>query len=363
MHKNFGEWYRLVSIEPNGDSLTRRWAGVEEWASTLRGDDNSIMETVRIFHGLHAKSSRDAFLEAFRKHDPAFPQRNELELRVLAGASLVACVHRSNGDEDDGVHAAFVVGLAVGASSLRVTGHQLTEVIDEVLTCLQTVARDQRRRALFDTSLLGTKADTAALEAMKQISSASDWSQLRMHVAPVLQSLLDETRRSERALAAAAHNLRRVNEENDILWWLEGACSRDLKKPWSALSKDAVPLIAAKELADLTDVALGPQDAAALLHRVVTNARCKETSIQVYVNAASEEWASTRGAEMEEGVLDLAPLSLALSHRGKTTSSSWQQYFEASSGVRAATSLAPDRVALQMYHEAVLLRTLADTEN
>lgn len=30
MHKNFAEWYRLVSIEPKGDVLKHRWAGVAE---------------------------------------------------------------------------------------------------------------------------------------------------------------------------------------------------------------------------------------------------------------------------------------------------------------------------------------------
>ena len=31
MHKNFAEWYRLVSIEPKGDVLKSRWAGFVVW--------------------------------------------------------------------------------------------------------------------------------------------------------------------------------------------------------------------------------------------------------------------------------------------------------------------------------------------
>lgn len=50
MHKNFAEWYRLVSIEPKGDVLKSRWAGVETWSVSLSAD--AVLETVRIFQGL-----------------------------------------------------------------------------------------------------------------------------------------------------------------------------------------------------------------------------------------------------------------------------------------------------------------------
>ncbi len=50
MHKNFGEWYRLVALEPDGAKLAKRWAGVKAWATALRSSDENVLETVRIFH-------------------------------------------------------------------------------------------------------------------------------------------------------------------------------------------------------------------------------------------------------------------------------------------------------------------------
>jgi hypothetical protein len=365
MHKNFSEWYRLVSIEPNGDNLQKRWAAVEEWVSILRGDGDSVLETVRIFQGLPPKASRDAFLEVFRKHDPAFPQRNELELRVLGGASLVECVHPGNEGAHEVHHmrAAIIAGTALEASSLRVSDPQLVEVTQEVLADLQEIARNQRKRSEFSAEILGTKTTRAITKAMEQLPAAGEVVQVRTLVATVLQSLFEALRRSEAALESAGHDLRRANEETNILWWLEGGSSRDLNKPWSALPRDAVPLIAASELADLTDVALGPQDATALLDRVVTKAECKETSIQAHVDAVPDEWAKARAAKAMEHALDLAPLSLALSQRGKSSSSSWREFFEATSGMLSSTSLSPKRVARQAYVEAVLLRTLAGAED
>lgn len=364
MHKNFGEWYRLVSIEPDGEKLPKRWAGVEEWVSAIRGNDDAILETVRIFQGLPSRTSRDAFLEAFRKHDPAFPQRNELELRVLAGASLVECMRRRDDEEHefDGVRAAIIAATALEASRLRVSEPQLGEVMGEVLEGLRQIALSQRKRAAFDAGTIEAKA-VAAAQGMKQVAAAGDWNQLKAHVAPVFQALLDAVRGSQSSLAAAEHNLRCADEETNILWWLESGSSRSLNKPWSTLNKDAVPLIAGSELADLTDVALGPQDAAALLERIVTKAKGKEPSIQSCVNAVPDDWAKARTSRTSEGALDLAPLSLALSQRGKSDSTSWQHFFEATSGMKASTLLAPERVARQAYVEAVLLRALEDAEN
>lgn len=139
MHRNFGEWYRLVALEPDGTKLAKRWAGVKAWATALRRSDKSVLETVRIFHDIPAKASRDPFLDVFRREDPAFPQRNDLELQVLAGASLVECVQTvdSNGD---GLRTAVLAGTALEASSLRAKAPRLDEIAREVAAGLRDIS-------------------------------------------------------------------------------------------------------------------------------------------------------------------------------------------------------------------------------
>ncbi len=368
MHKNFGEWYRLVSIEPDEDLLKKRWVGVEEWTTAIRGDDDANLETVRIFQGLPEKVSREGFLGAFRKHDAAFPQRNELEQRVLAGAVLVECVLAAK-DEDgteseaDVVRAAVIAGTALEASRLRASDARLQEVTAEVLVGLHKIARRQRKRSGFNPVVLGSTTEEAITKAVEQVINAGDHNALRAPVGAGFQAILKVLRSCGTALEGAAHDLRCSDEETNILWWIEGRSSRDLKQSWISL-KDAVPLAAAWELADLTDVALGPQDASAFLERVLseTKGKGKEQPIEVYVNAVSDDWVKTHAARIEERALDLTPLSLALSQRAKSNTKSWQQYFEANSGLKASTSLAPERFARSAYIEAVLFRTLADSE-
>jgi hypothetical protein len=362
MHKNFAEWYRLVRIEPNGALLKNRWAGVEDWTASLRDKDDAVVETVRLFQGLPEVNSREAFLAACRKHDPAFPQRNnELEQRVLAGAVLVECV-LAHGDDPRTLRTAVLAGTALEASRLRVADGPLDELIGEVLDGLHKVARQQRRRRDFDTILL-----TAAEERVFSTTIATnfpDHNQLRESLATAFQTLLQAVRRSESALTDATHNQRCADEETNILWWLEGAYSRDLDKPWNTL-KDEVPLTAGWELADLTDVALGPREVAAFLKRLVssTSGKSKDQPIHAYVNAVSDDWAKAHATNLPERALDLAPLTLALSQRAKSGTSSWQQYFEKTGGVAPTKLLAPEVAAKQAYVEAVFLRTLAETED
>jgi len=361
MHKNFGEWYRLVALEPDGAQLQKRWAGVKAWATELCNDDGSVLETVRIFQGLPSKGSRDAFLAVFQKQDPAFPQRNDLELQVLAGASLVACVQSVCAD-GAGVHTAIVAGAALEASSLRATEPGLDEISREVLGGLQAIAVKHRERKPFDPNAVDEKADAAA-EAMKQIPTIADWNVLKNVITPIFQALVDAVRAADVELADAGHNLKCADEETNILWWLEGGCSRDTNKPWAAL-KDGAPIIAGTELADLTDVALGPRNAAALLERVLSESKgkAKDSPVSTYVNALPDEWARDRAAKADESALDLTPLTLAVFHRGKSDTGSWQQYFDASSGMKSSTQLKAARVARQAYVEAILLRALADVD-
>ncbi len=361
MHKNFAEWYRLVRIEPNGDVLKSRWAGVEEWSATLHDEADAVLETVRVFQGLPEVASREPFLAAFRKHDPAFQQRNnELEQQVLAGATLVHIV--TCNEEDDDLHTAILAGAAIAASRLRIEEGPLEEISQEVLAAIEDLARRQRRRKGFDSLLLTAEEEKAFAKTIE--TNMPDHNQLRQSFATAFQTILKAVHRSEDALADAAHDLRCADEETNILWWLEGGCSRDLHKPWHAL-KDEVPLTAGWELADLTDAALGPREVDAFLERVVslTKGRNKDQPLNVYVNAVSDEWAKTRTADLPEHALDLTPLSLALLQRAKSGTANWQQYFEKTGGVAATKPLSPKVVAKQAYVEAVLLRALTVTED
>lgn len=368
MHKNFGEWYRQVSILCTDESLKKRWAGVENWVTTIRDDVPALLETVRVFRGLPKRTTREAFLEAFRKQDATFAQRdNAHEQQVLAGATLVHCVCEPEmNDHEENVQTAVLAATALEASDLCApdVNKTLDEQGREVRAGLHRIAQEQRRRRPFATELLSSEEEDAFNKVIA--ANVADHNLLRASFEKAFQTLLSAVNRSERALDAAAHGLRCADEETNVLWWLAGGSSKDIDKPWSAL-KDAAPLIAGWELADLTDVTLGPQDAAALLERALPDAKGnknKEKALHVYVNAVPDEWAKALVAKLDAQALDLAPLSLAISKRVEGNATTWQSFYESvSGGLKAGTTLLPERVARLAYVEAMLFRTLANVES
>jgi hypothetical protein len=366
MHKNFGEWYRLVSIEPTDALLRTRWAGVEEWVSTICSDDKAILETVRIFRGLPMKTSRDNFLAAFREKDAAFGQRNnELEQRVLAGATLVQCVLAgldTTKNKIEHFRSATIAGASVVASTLQEPDHLLDEIIGEIKTNLHELARQQRKRISINTTLLGSKEEGELTKTLDLVTNAPDHVQLRTHVSAMFQTFLKILPRSKKSFESADYLIRRVDEETNILWWLVGEHSRYLNRSWKSL-ENAAPLLAGTELADLTEVALGPQDAAAILECIINKAKAKEQSLHVFVDAVPEEWAKAHLAEWDEVAIDLTPLSLALMCRAKSDTSTWQPFFEKNCGLEASIKLEAELVAQLAYAEAVLFSTLAQAES
>ncbi len=80
--------------------------------------------------------------------------------------------------------------------------------------------------------------------------------------------------------------------------------------------KDGAAVIAGTELADLTDVALGPRTRRRCWSACSRTPRAREGRegwpLHAYVNAVPDDWARERAAKFDERVLDLTPLSLAL---------------------------------------------------
>src|SRR5260370_26003029 len=111
MHKFFPDWYRVAGIQPDSESVAKRWAGVE--AAGARDDTSKVLDVARLFLGSTTltNESKDQFGSAFRKTDPAFPLRdNDLELRVLGGALVAHCLETQTTDAGAALALAVVSG-------------------------------------------------------------------------------------------------------------------------------------------------------------------------------------------------------------------------------------------------------------
>lgn len=357
MIKHFGDWYRLVDIEPATDMLTKRWAGVQFWTKTLlNAPDHTILDTVRIFQGMEAGGTREQMLDAFQNADAAFSRLGALEHRVLAGATLANLVAQPNKP----MRPSMVIGAALASSQWRAAPGHLNEIRESVLAGVRQLAESARQRRQVKSVAMDSKTAAGVQEAIKQLNTAADWTVAKPHFASLTDAWMSALTQTNQALMDTAHNLRSADEETDLLWWLEGGHSRDLNQPWSTLGH-GIPVLAGCELADLTYTSLGQRDVDAFLQRTLALGKdtTEEQTLETFVNAVPEKWLKERMLSHSEADLDLTPLTLALSQRAKGDSSSWQTFYEATVGIAPSRSWSPSAIARQSYMEAFLLRLLS----
>jgi hypothetical protein len=151
-----------------------------------------------------------------------------------------------------------------------------------------------------------------------------------------------------------------------MLWWLFSQFSKDAQQPWSKLPFASVPLIAGKELSDLTVVIPGPTAARAFLGRVLQCAKLKPpalVSVTDAINTASIEWRtalSTNGCPVK--IESLMPFTLGIKFSlSAPTDNQWHPAFARGTLIQPQSKIEPSILAYQSFLEAMLCRSWKQT--
>ncbi len=255
MNEGFADWYRTISIEPKSEELQKRWRGVEEFASDAARDD--VTSLARVFFGMpFVPEFVDRFRTTFKQIDDTFPmQRNDAELRVLAGATLLKLFEFSPGWD---LSAAFSL---VCGSYCGLREPIIPAILDSARSFLSGASSELRTDT---TDHLDTPDFTSHLAAV-----TSGCQTALPNLAAPLTALFKDAEKALRDVVEWAGSAQKrqelFREESDILWWIFGGQSRDLRVPFSTLKHPSTCLIAGKELADLVRIPPRP-----LRHRGVS---------------------------------------------------------------------------------------------
>src|SRR6266851_5147414 len=167
MHPRFSEWYRKASIDADNDLLVARWKGIESFAAKI--DIPKLIELVRCFVRLPWKNTaiQKEFVAEFQAADAAFPiSDNDIELQVLAGASVIALLTKPSKISD----VAASILDAAAAPGLR-----KAPIVPEILTIAEKYVFD-RSNAIRTTPawnpVSGVK-HTQLIEALKTACAAN----------------------------------------------------------------------------------------------------------------------------------------------------------------------------------------------
>jgi len=166
-------------------------------------------------------------------------------------------------------------------------------------------------------------------------------------------------------LATRLRQMRReldlVREESNMLWWLFSNYSRDEQKHWSDVPFAAIPIIAAKELAELTFVVPGPVAARAFLGRVIHGAKSKPpttVSIADAINGLSVEWRERYTSGNCPPVVDsLMPITSGMKlSLTAPEDNNWLPALTKGTKIPSSSKVSPATLAHQTFLEAMLCK-------
>jgi len=335
MHKFFSEWYRVVSLQPDGALLEKRWQGIEK--AVQSADFSGMLELIRIFFSIPVKDNEYAerYRLVFQGIDPAFMMRgNDLEVAVLSGASIVHCLEARKPEYADAI---ALASIAANCKGMR-TQPPIPEVI---MLCEQHLS--QRSAQLRS---LGPVPEIVPLD-LTETYDANSGAQLRQF--------------AESAVSAIGYLHRKMQlqeEETNILWWLFGGHSRDMDKRMADVGLPAACLVIGKELADLTLILPGPLSATAFMDKMflsIKQENRKQTTIKDAVNACPREWRTKWISKRDiQSIDDFCPIHLAVSKSLQTDGTvDWLPAYEKSAGVEVKSRIDPLEIAMQVYHESL----------
>jgi hypothetical protein len=279
-------------------------------------------------------------------------QRNDKELRILAGATLAGCLLAGNALVASETALAVSTALVGGAKKgdLPMDLNVLAEA-----AIVQTAESNSARPDLSPLSSatgITLDFDTAAAKAKEGNFD---------HVATAFGLAAQSTRsalgtvmtRQTEVLKAMQRYMRIQDEELQMLWWLVGERSLDFGCRLEAVDADARPFVFAKELGALTQYLPGPRGVRALLSR----AGLKERKIGIAdaVNAADPNWLRTFMPERDPSAVT-APVHFAAKRQLETgVGVDWVAGWAASAELPATTSLSALDLGMQIYRERLLM--------
>jgi hypothetical protein len=352
-------WYHVARVDVDGNELERRWEGIEAFDRGLKLD--KALDALRLFNGIPTRDSnfKQEYGTVFQQIDPTFRIRNnDLELRILAGASTVKVLDRQHGDLSDPVALAIT---CVNSRGLYSNGMDMNQdVLDVALNYLLKRAVQVRSPDKLTFARTSIGKFSKAVETFGG-SFTTSTAETKAALAEPFNLLSTAVGDQGSLISKLNYALRVQREETNILWWLLGEHSRDLEKPLTEFKLPAITLITGKELADLTSFAPGPRSIPAILDRALRLVAPKlpaSITIKDAVNGTPREWRERLMADTEMQVFqDLCPIHSAVERSIEASGNNdWVRAFNARSLVKVSQHISPLDLALQIYQERILIQ-------
>jgi hypothetical protein len=370
IHPSFADWYRSAALTPPEALLDKRWAGVED--SVKQPSAALLLSLAKLFTlSIAAESAVPAgFRDTFRAHDEAFPSRNNLqELRVLAGA-ILRLVIEQNQPLSPLAALALVCG-SFGPREAALPERQHLDaaqryIVDYSTTTRESVAPAQMKIPSFTKAKFG---ETLQQNFFAVNQTPNMYEPLLNTLTEIASGFSSALKQAQKAVEQLTHTANARQEEVAILWWLQTHFSKDLQRPFSEIGYVTGTLVFPMELADLTVFVPGSEAGIAILVHALQLAGAPSSSETVTIaqatNSAPREWREKVCAEHKFDTSGLlTPLLIAI-HKSLETDGrdDWLPVYRKTCDIPVDRPFTLIQLSLQLFHERMLLRALAETKS
>lgn len=390
MHPSFADWYRPLLTQPDEKFLKSRWDLVEATATNL--SIPLALELLRLSFGLPNQDDEAiAGMKKQLKPDGMNYARAtaHLELALVGDCVLLQSFEQAK-SKLTWSHVVLACALlcqqSVRPTLQRPIQSELLQrarvMIDQFSVRMRKTERAglssisvQKWPEIADPPLVtddvqqqrvqGSYIDTTV---SFKIPKTSQLNQLAASVVDAKKSIIAITTKIDQTSNAVNSIFNAINasisapqEENNIHWYLLGETSRDLHRRFSSFEVPELTLVAAKELADLTETAPGLYAALAFLDRILGHGRLpaaisEPISIGHAISASQPLW-KEKGIQVLgfEATQDFTPILYSLSF-ATTGDMDWRTLTPQLCRVDLNTKMSPLLISYQFYQEILLSR-------
>lgn len=351
MNEKFREWYLTVNIVPQEGQLKKRISAIEYFCENI--NKSNAISLVKLYYGLEVDASfKSEFIKCFIEKDEAFPSKNDEEIKLLAGATLVELVETNHGMDS------VVELFSMAINSFRspaVTAEIYNVIVENYYKDSANLRNSIDKKTKWSlpisefTSYIEesgvTNLDQNGLKKLTNVLAAIQKSH---------DKLIDRIERNEELTSI-------YREDSQVLWWLMGEYSNELDINLKGSDKTKVCLALGKEASNFIHNYPGPTAIKAVLYKMI--ALCKGKSERLTLDKVIEqlptEWkASFISTINEDSILDLLPLNSAII-RSKNTGSAAEWYPKFKREILNSTDelrFTQQEFAWQMYLECLAMK-------
>lgn len=361
---DLADWYRSAQIVPTEDTLKRRQKGVDAFIKNV--DAQSLIQLGKLAFGIAKPKDIDVskLMLPFKKTDNAFSFEDGHEIEILAGCVLGQLLAEGKGSETQKV-CALIVQICFFQGIRSPIHHKGLPELAALIT-ERTPASLKKLATPNDHPFSFEVCDVAVAKAFERINSENPTS---ANLPPLVKAIRNEIRQIKEYCDARVAGMEKATfaiqadheEKVEMLWWLLGEWSVDAGLPLADVPKPAVAIYVGKELANLSHGIRGPSAVPAIIDKALKLAGAVEkTTIQNSINSVNRNWRERfASSESLESAGSVCPISIAISKSLETDGKNdWLPIFLKSSGINARKQMTPITLALQMYHECMLIKRI-----